>query len=40
MNLPLNMNPAGQTPVSREQTQALLDLRSAASAQIDRKSVV
>ncbi|WP_410480582.1 long-chain-acyl-CoA synthetase [Pseudomonas plecoglossicida] len=34
MNLPQVMTPARQQPVSREQTQALLDRRSAASALI------
>ncbi|MNM36882.1 Long-chain-fatty-acid--CoA ligase FadD17 [compost metagenome] len=34
MNLPQNLTAVAQQPVSREQTQALLDLRSAASALI------
>ncbi|QHG65582.1 long-chain-acyl-CoA synthetase [Pseudomonas putida] len=34
MNLPQALHAPAQQPVSREQTQALLDLRSAASAQI------
>lgn len=34
MNLPQPLHAPAQRPVSREQTQALLDLRSAASAQI------
>lgn len=34
MNLPHNLSALPQTPVSREQTQALLDLRAEASGQI------